>query len=395
MQARGLHHKKKRHTDRTMPEDSAVTPIRTTRCGATLIELLVVMAIAAALGAMALALLPGIANSDNALKGAAEVQGTCKIAQAYAASSRQPRGVRLLVLPGGTISTEMQFLEAPPVMVADPLVLVAKKGDTSNGVNTAFGPRVKFTYTLNGASAVTKRQCFITGLTADQENQVTDGAILSLPTLGAWSRIKGPFIPPSGSPTPLPPRTIEVILDVYPDAALGAATEYLTYHFGIYGVPVPMIAEPTILMPKNTAIDLAVSLPPQLPIDAGKNYDILFAPSGQTITTYGTASNTGLTANTGVFLWVRDPSKVTNPNGANTNSMVQADFPGYPTTPGLPHPEYANGFRRGGEQQIVGIRNGFIGSAAVQWPDNSGVYQSLGPTAPLQNPFTLIRTKMN
>ena len=367
-----------------------MTPIRATRRGATLIELLVVMSIAAALGAMALMLLPSVANSDYTLKGAAELQSTCKIAQGMAGAARLPRGVRLLVPPGGTVAQEMQYLEAPPVMVADPQVLVAKPGDTSNGVNTRDGPRVQFLYTLSAGGTVVSRQCYIYGLNPDQAAQVTDGATLVLPNLGSWTRIKSPLgVSASANNPPGALANYEVILDVYPDAALGAGTTYLAYHFGIYGVPVPLLAEPTILLPKSIGIDLAVSYPAG---QVGKNYDILFAPSGQTVTTYGTLTTTGLTANTGVFLWVRDVTKVTNPNNAaKPNSMYYTTSPPpAPPTDIATAPDYASAFRRGGEQQIVGIRNGLVGSAPVLWPDAAGNFLPVG-----QTPFSLARNKLN
>ena len=360
-----------------------MTPIRATRRGATLIELLVVMSIAAALGAMALMLLPSVANSDYTLKGAAELQSTCKIAQGMAGAARLPRGVRLLVPPGGTVAQEMQYLEAPPVMVADPQVLV---GNRPNNLQGTAGPQVLFQYDLYlgpnpPAGTIQNRHCYIYGLNPDQAAQVTDGATLVLPNLGSWTRIKSPLgVSASANNPPGALANYEVILDVYPDAALGAGTTYLAYHFGIYGVPVPLLAEPTILLPKSIGIDLAVSYPAG---QVGKNYDILFAPSGQTVTTYGTLTTTGLTANTGVFLWVRDVTKVTNPNNAaKPNSMFPADF----STPAF----YADGFRRGGEQQIVGIRNGLIGSAPVLWPDAAGNFLPVG-----QTPFSLARNKLN
>ena len=61
--------------------------------------------------------------------------------------------------------------------------------------------------------------------------------------------------------------------------------------------------------------------------------------------------------------------------------MLRGDFSG--------DAEYAAGFRRGGEQQIVGIRNGYVGTAPVLWPNADGTY-----TAP-QNPYTLAQSKLN
>jgi hypothetical protein len=224
------------------------------------------------------------------------------------------------------------------------------------------------------AGTIKNRHCYIVGLNADQESQIADGAILVLPVLNAWSRIIGPPVQfPAAPPAPVqaPPRTVEVFLEVYPDALLGTATDYVSYHFGIYGPPVPILGEPTIPLPRDICVDLEVSYPPGQP---GRNYDIMFAPSGQTITTYTTATNTGVPANVGVYLWVRDYQKV--------GSMNPAAYGGY-------NAAYADAYRMGGEQQIVGIRNGFVGTARVFWPDPNGVF------TPGTDPFTEARLKLN
>lgn len=357
------------------------------RTAATLVELLVVMSIIAALGAIALMMMPGITNSDATLKGAAEVQSALKISQAMAGSARLPRGVRLLVQPNSTICTEMQYLEAPPVMVPNPQVLVAPVGDTTYSLTQ---PRVELSYEFyNGteksidpnqpnvvppAGAIKQRHCYIYNLNADQASQVTPGATLVLPTLGAWTRIISSL------------TNNEVTLEVYPDALLGAASQagsppaapptalYRTYHFGIYGPPVPLLGEPTVQLPQNIAIDMQVSAVPQRGTP-GLSYDILFAPSGQMITTYGTSTSTGFTGNSAVYLWVRDVSKVAD--------MRPTDFTTW--TYSAPILQFQNG----GEQQIVGIRNGFVGSAPVLWPATDGTY------SPGTDPFTLARQRLN
>ena len=102
----------------------------------------------------------------------------------------------------------------------------------------------------------------------------------------------------------------------------------------------------------------------------------MFAPSGQTMPTANVA------ANTQVFLWVRNVTKVTNPSSATfPRSLRRADF-----SSGA---EWANGFRRAGEQQIIGIRNGYVGTAPVLWPDDTGAY----PAG--QNEFSLARSKLD
>jgi prepilin-type N-terminal cleavage/methylation domain-containing protein len=376
-----------------------MTPRKTRRRGATLVELLVAMAIITALAAMALMLMPSITNKDLTLKGTAEVQYTCKSAQNMAQSSRLPRGVRFLIRPGTQLAFEMELLEAPLILVADPDVLVAKAADPS-GVN---GPRVEFLYELyNGtepsidpkdrgvsppvvypAGTIKRRHCYIIGLNSFQEAQVADGAVLVMPVLNAWSRINGSFtVVPN-----LSPRTLEVVLDVYPDGSLGAGgatfspvlgqSSYRTYHFGLYGPPVPLLGEPTIPLPRDIAVDLEVSYPPARP--GQPYYDIMFGPSGQTISTYSTVAGapTGVTANSSVFLWVRDTSTVGTMNRASYATGA----------------DYINAFHQGGEQQIVGIRNGFVGSAPVLWPDAGGTYPIVNGVQ--QTPFSLAQNKLN
>ena len=141
-----------------------------------------------------------------------------------------------------------------------------------------------------------------------------------------------------------------------PDANLGGATTFRTYHFGIYGPPVPLLAEPTIPLPINIGVDLSISSPPLQ--TAGTHFDVLFAPSGQTVY-FPSAISQSAAANTGVFLWIRDVDKT---------DMIPTTMPVVPpylTAAGTTAGAWQfnmNKFRLGGEQQIVGIRNGFVGS---------------------------------
>jgi prepilin-type N-terminal cleavage/methylation domain-containing protein len=349
------------------------------RRGFTLIELLVVMALIAALGALTLGLLPGIVNKDNTLKATAEVQGALRIAQAQAASSKQPRGVRFLPNPNNlAVATEMQYLEAPQVAVSDLQVLVSGRPQQPyvefryeyyNGSEPSIDPR---TPGNPPAGAIKLRHCHFVNLSADQVAALAPEATLTVPTLGAWSRIQR-YIPAS-------PTGGEAILDVYPDAALGAAGPpansgvtgqqpvYRSYHFGIYGPPVPMLGEPTVPLPKDIAVDLTLCLPQGAP---GVSYDVMFAPTGQT-TSSRLSNGTQLAANAGVFLWVRDFRQVP---ALNPVSRAPWQF------------NY-NDFLRGGEQQVVGIRNGYVGTAPVLWPNATGLYAG-------QDPYSLARAQLD
>ena len=357
------------------------------RRGATLIELLVVMSIISALGALALMIAPGIANQDNTLKGTADVQSSLKIAQGMAAAAKLPRGVRLIAPAAGSATpnmvTELQYLESAPVLVPDPRVLSATDGAGNPRLNPPpFGvnwPYVEFQYelytgseppiansqwTLPGnppANAIKRRTCNIIGLTADQELQVVDGSTLVVPTLGSFSRIIGTFpIPANTTANPPTPRKLSVVLDVYPDAALGAGTAYRTYHFGLYSAPSPLLGEPTVPLPRNIGIDLTLCQPLQTAGGAPwGNYDVMFAPSGQML-----ASGTRLGGGQ-IFLWVRDYTKLA-------------------TMPAVEGPALAAAFRQGGEQQIVSVRGAAVGAAPVTWPDMAtGMY----PAGPKQYKF--------
>lgn len=332
-----------------------------TRRGFTLIELLVVMGLTAALGALTLGLLPGIVNKDNTLKATAEVQGALRIAQGHAASAKYPRGVRFLT-NGAGVATEMQYLEAPEVVVSA-LQVLTNPGVGSDPRDSLNVPRVEFRYEYDAQGRITNRHCHLLGLSADQTGAISIGATLNLPTLGFWSQLTSGLL-----------ANNEVTLDVYPDAYLGAAGPpangtaaapstpiYRSYHFGLYGAPVPQLGEPTVPLPKNIAVDLLNSLPAGA---ASVNYDIMFAPNGQTIGTQFT-NGTRIAANAGVYLWVRDVTKV--PTLAQNN------------------PQH---FREGGEQQIVGVRNGYVGTAPVEWPDlTTGVYS--------RSPYQLARERLD
>ena len=371
-----------------------MTQTRKGRRGVTLIEMLVVMAIITALGLLALMLLPGINNSDAALKATEEVRATCKVAQALAGGSRQPRGVRFLgpalnAPLGQRYATEMQLLESPPIVILDPLALVA----TTNNPTGVDGARVELVYELYSGTessidplqpgvtpprgAIKFRRCQVFKLTQDQRDQVKDGAMLVLPAMGAWSRIKDP-ITQIGTVTTNGIQTfdLEITLDFYPDTFMGASTAYRTYLAGIYGPPVPLLGQPTIPLPTKTAVDLDISSPALPTAGPLPDYDIMFAPDGQTISVMGRSSNAG------IYLWVRDITKVTNPTGTVPTSMVPSQFPGGQGA------AWADGFRRGGEQHAVGISNGFVGTAPIQWPDVNGQFPGGS------DPFTFARKRL-
>ena len=134
---------------------------------------------------------------------------------------------------------------------------------------------------------------------------------------------------------------VAVLLDGYPDTQLGSSTHYVTYHFGIFAPPRPLLGEPTMQSPTNTCVDLNqfVSDPfGTAPLD----YDILFAPSGALAFT----PSVGGAAH--VFLCVRDPRK-----GSPMNLIDPAQI------------------RLGGELMILAIKSR-SGAIAVQPVDLAG-----------------------
>jgi prepilin-type N-terminal cleavage/methylation domain-containing protein len=335
------------------------------RRGFTLVELLVVMALIATLAALAMIVAPGIMEKDRSVDAVNQLEGWLQISRARAQRDRLPRGVRLIVDPNKADPlqvTEAQYIESPPVFVPNP------DGPGANPMSTG---RVVFGYTTNPTGTVTGRTCVIQNLTPDQAAQVKIGVVIWLPVLGTWHRVigspvdldTGPYTPPSPQAQSLPLDTaklsIGVKLNQYPDAQLGAGTSYVTYHFGIYGLPRPLLGEPTMQLPTNACVDLnqnvsspGVSKPLPSPV---QDYDILFAPGGQLAFTASTQ------ASGHVFLWVRDLRKLGNA------TITPTPVPG----PALQY--QLSDFQRGGEMMIVAIKakSGAIGAGPVNWPDTA------------------------
>jgi len=297
------------------------------RRGFTLIELMVTMALIAFLAALAMVVAPAVLEKDRSVDAVSNLQGWLEISRARAARDRLPRGVRLIVNPVTLQATEAQYIESPPVLVFNINPPYPNSGVyTPNGVLNPGIPgaqinplsaRVEFTYTVAPGpgpgppvpGSITNRQCVIRGLDLDQANTLvsftTNGQqpTLWMPVLGTWHRIIGVGAVQQDPPSPAPATSyfVPVTLDYYPDTQLGATTNYVTYHFGVYGPPRPLLGEPTMQLPTETCVDLnaGVSIPGGV---AFQDYDLLFAPGGQlafTPSTMGASS---------VFLWVRNPN---------------------------------------------------------------------------------------
>jgi prepilin-type N-terminal cleavage/methylation domain-containing protein len=307
------------------------------RNGFTLIELMVVTGLIAVIATMIMAIAPGIMAKDRSVDAATTVQQVLDISKMRAARDGYPRGVRFIVDLNQTISTQMQYIESRPVVVYN---LNPPYPDTY-AVNPN-PPRVEFLYEPLAAGTISTntRRCTIHGLTADQAQSIildapSKAQRLWMPVLGTNHTIIGATQAASGGSV-----SVTVTLDTYPDQQLGGATHYMTYHFGIYGSPRPLLGEPTVQLPVDTAVDMNLSRPAGA---LGRDYDIIFTPAGHL------SYSSSVPASGQVFLWVR-------------NQTLPFDYTNYLTNP--------NVMTVSGEMMIVGIKSS--GATTVQ-PVDYGV----------------------
>lgn len=363
-----------------------MTRLSRARRGFTLVELLVAMAVIITLTGIALVVVPGVLDQDRTTDAAGNLRQWLMISKNRAGRDGLPRGLRLVVAtdPNNPVKTspffvtECQYTESPPVLVPNPLQ-GANATPPFTPFDPATAPYVAIFYHASSATAaplvigagpLTRQECEIRNLTYDQAVQVGPGAIIALPTLGTWHRVLNAPIPvlqstiggqyPASSPSLF---TVKLLFDQFPDGVLGAAStapaaiptpSWISFHFGIYGAPRPLLGEPLLQLPKNICVDLTpgVSRPAAntVPLAAGpppvySDYDIVFAPSGQVI----------FRPEGQINLWVRDYTKVP--------SMAPISY--------TPLTYDVAGFRNGGEQQIVAIktRSGSLGVFPVFWPN--------------------------
>jgi prepilin-type N-terminal cleavage/methylation domain-containing protein len=359
------------------------------RRGFTLVELLVAMAVIVVLTGLALVVVPGILDQDRTTDGASLTRQFLMISKNRAGRDGLPRGLRLIVgldqnNPAKTnplFVTELQYTESPPVLVSNPNMLARVDYTSYPPPPRLLDPHVAMFYTTNSATGgnLVSQRCELRNLSFDDAVQVIQYSIIALPTLGTWHRVMNVPAPVQQTATQYgkldPTRyVVPVVLDVYPDAQLGAASSapvpsrspqtpsWTTFHFGLYGAPRPLLGEPLLQLPKNICIDLSfgVSRPAGT---VGVDYDIVFAPSGQVIPTTGALRGEGQ-----VNLWVRDYTKLADMTPTTPT----------PLNPTLPY-TYALGlqqFRQGGEMQIVALktRTGSLGVFPVYNPEANGTY---------------------
>lgn len=367
------------------------------RRGFTLVELLVAMAIIVALASMALLVVPAALDQDRTTDAAASVRQWLMIAKSRAARDNLPRGVRLIVdatkpVANQLLVTDLQYTEAPPVMI--PKLMDPNNPNNSIPPGDPRSPQVVFTYTADGTGTVTTRQCRIINLDATTDAELRAASnitpvVLALPLLtpapdgGKYTFLQVVGYYPNGDSSRNPPLPAGgVDLSYYPDVPLGAAGDasgtptYVTYHFGIYATPRPLLGEPTLPLPRDICVDLNqnVSSPSGT---VGTDYDIVFAPSGQ-VMPFGVAA-TGRVGR--IQLWVRNSRKapfikgVVRPNQA----PVYHTSTSLPNGPNLP-------FGNAGEQLLVSVKtkSGALGVFKVRWPDNeaSGRYNRIPGSRP-------------
>lgn len=367
-----------------------MTRFHRVRRGFTLVELLVAMGVILVLTGLALVVVPGILDQDRTTDAAGLTRQWLMISKNRAGRDGLPRGVRLIVAADPNnpnksspyFVTELQYTEMPPVLVPNPL-----NGILANPPFTPFDPNsapyVALFYGATGAAGTAPNQvgigalraqaCEIRNLTYDQAVQVIPGSIIALPTIGTWHRV-------TNAPTPVPQSalgamipggrstlfTVQVDFDQFPDAVLGAAStapgtpptpSWISFHFGVYGAPRPLLGEPLLQLPKNTCIDLTPFVSRPGAAGPAQDYDIVFAPSGQVI----------FRAEGQINLWVRDYMKVRDMTPLTPNAGTPPASLVAPYTYDVSRQQ----FQLGGEQQIVAIktRSGSLGVFPVYWPN--------------------------
>ncbi|QDU22052.1 prepilin-type N-terminal cleavage/methylation domain-containing protein [Urbifossiella limnaea] len=360
------------------------------RAGFTLVELLVAIAIIVVLAAISAAVLPSIVEQDRTTDAAATIRQHLMIAKARATRESNGRGVRFILdsglsdpsrlsgvdasgfVYGALLSTEMQYIEAAPTIVPNPLGLTTR--DPVTGLDPAY---VEFDPTTSACTLFNLDPLSEAILVMQNDLAARWFPKLYCPVLGPdafgrTQRFEIHRLTQQGSS-----RNWTVVLDRQPHSLIGAGTTERVYRFAIEPRSRALLGEPNIPLPKNVCVDLNqfVSLPGARVVNGQPiDFEVMFAPSGQVVDPVSAGQ---------IYLWVRDYTK-TNPTTGKPLDMR----PALPNAGNLAAAfDYGNQFQFeiGGDQQLVAIKakTGAMGVFPVNWPNATGIY------ATTPGPYTL------
>jgi prepilin-type N-terminal cleavage/methylation domain-containing protein len=360
--------------------------------GFTLVELLVAMAVMATLAAIAIAVVPSAMEQDRTTDAAATIRQHLMIAKARATRENNGRGIRFILdsgnadparlsgvdgagfVYGALFSTEMQYIEAAPTIVPNPLGLTASTDpyvefDPTTSTTTLFNlaPTSEAILVMqNDLAARWFPRLYCPVLGPDAFGRTQRFEILTLTQQGATNNWT-------------------VTLDRQPHSLFGAGTTERVYRYAIEPRSRALLGEPNIPLPRNVCVDLNqfVSVPGARVVNGQPiDFEVMFSPNGQVIDPVSSGM---------IFLWVRDYTK-TNPNTGKPLDMR----PNLPNAGNLAAAfDYGNQFQFqiGGEQQLVAIKakTGALGVFPVNWPQAGGTYPQItaGPPPVYFTPYSL------
>ena len=367
------------------------------RAGFTLVELLVAMAVIVVLATITIAVVPSAIEQDRTTDAAATIRQHLMIAKARATRENNGRGIRFILdggsadpvrisagaplAPGGFLSTEMQYIEAAPTLVPNPLGLTRPTVTTPTlQVGDPF-------VTFDVKNKQYKMWNVMKGSEVYQVMRNDLGARwypkLYCPELGPdafgrTQRFEITDMQPPDATAPADQYVWDLSLDYDPYTLLGAGDTQVSYRFAIEPRSRPLLGEPNIPLPKNVCVDLnaGVSSPGArqngagLPID----FEVMFAPNGQVIDPYSSGM---------IYLWVRDYTKLPDMRPATV-------------TPAFTY-KGQDQFKQGGEQQLVAIKakTGALGVFPVLWPQADGTYPAVAAGQPPTTPYSLAAKDAN
>jgi prepilin-type N-terminal cleavage/methylation domain-containing protein len=243
--------------------------LRQHREGFTLIELLVAMAIIALLAGLTITLGPVLQRTQQASRGAEQVQGTIFAAKQTALRDQTLYGIRLLQDSDGNFRS-MQYINQPDDYVRNRV-----------SVDPANPTLVNF------------------------QSDISDGLG---PDTTIWPVQVGDYIQIQSGPNPR--RIVQINSNnQVVTASANAGPSTFTTDFKVFRGPRAVPGEEIILLPDDIIIDAGRSV---ITPDNNGQFNILFAPAG---TVVGNAAQNGK-----IILWVRDVN--TDPTTAREQSLI-------------------------------------------------------------------------